>query len=341
MTKKYFITGGLGFLGSNLSNEVIRKNEKLYIIDNFFRKGSDKNLDWLRSKGTFEFIYGDIRNNNDVESAIKEIKPDVIFHVAGQVAMTTSLKNPRMDFEVNTIGSFNILESTRKFCSNATVIYSSTNKVYGDLEYLKYIEKKTRYIPEIYPNGFDEKLILDFKSPYGCSKGAADQYMLDYAKMFDLNTIVFRHSTIYGARQYATFDQGWIGWFCQKALEIKKNKIKGTLEISGNGKQVRDLLYIDDAINLYFMAVENREKIKGKVFNIGGGITNSLSIIELFNILEEKLNIKINYRQLKPRKSDQKFFVANLITAEKLIGWEPKISVDEGIEKMLEWLSLI
>jgi CDP-paratose 2-epimerase len=336
---KYLITGGLGFLGSNLSLEAIKRDEKLYIVDNFFRVGSQENLNWLRENGSFEFFHGDVRNSNDVERIIKEIKPDVIFHVAGQVAMTTSIKNPRLDFEINALGTLNVLESVRNYCPNACIIYSSTNKVYGDLEFLEYDETETRYIPKKYPHGFDENLPLEFRSPYGCSKGAADQYMLDYARIFDLNTIVFRHSSIYGSRQFATYDQGWIGWFCQKAIETKKNSLKEQITISGNGKQVRDILFYEDIVNLYFAAAEKVEKIKGNAFNIGGGIKNSLSILELFNLLDEKLKVKLKYSKLKTRESDQKFFVANLEKAQKLISWKPKVSYEEGIEKMINWIS--
>lgn len=338
MNRKYLITGGLGFLGSNLSNEVIRRNEELYIIDNFFRIGSDKNLKWLKNKGSFEFIFGDIRNINDVETTIKEIKPDVIFHVAGQVAMTTSLRNPRMDFETNALGTFNVLESVRKNCPETTIIYSSTNKVYGDLEYLDYLETETRYIPKKYPKGFNENLLLEFHSPYGCSKGAADQYMLDYARMFNSNTVVFRHSTIYGSRQFSTYDQGWIGWFCQKANEIKNGTLNNQITISGNGKQVRDILFFEDAVDLYFLASEKIDNIRGNAFNIGGGINNSLSILELFSFLENRFEIKINYKQLEPRESDQKFYVSDLTKTEKLIGWKPKVSYEKGIKKMIEWI---
>ena len=253
--------------------------------------------------------------------------------------MTTSLKDPRLDFEVNTLGTINILESVRKFSSNSSIIYTSSNKVYGDLEYLEYIEKDTRYISKKYPRGFNESLSLNFQSPYGCSKGAADQYILDYAKMFDLNTVVFRHSTIYGSRQFSTFDQGWIGWFCQKASEIKNGILKDKLTISGNGKQVRDILYIDDVVNLYFMAAKKINTLKGKVFNIGGGIDNSISILELFDMLEKKLNIQLKYDKLRPREGDQKFFVTNIDKAKNLIKWRPEVSIDEGIDKMIEWIS--
>ncbi len=338
---KYLITGGLGFLGSNLSNEVLKRNEELFIVDNFFRKDGDKNLKWLKEIGSFEFIEGDISNNKKVEEIVKNIRPDVIFHVAAQVAMTTSLKNPRLDFKFNTLGTFNILESIRQFSPDTTIIFSSSNKVYGDLEDIEYQEKETRYIPKNYPNGFDETLPLHFESPYGCSKGAADQYTLDYAKMFGLNSIVFRHSTIYGSRQFATFDQGWIGWFCQKAIETKKGKLKEPITIHGNGKQVRDILNIDDVIKLYFKASEKIEKIRGNVFNIGGGISNSFSLLELFNFLEKKLEINLEYIQLEPRVSDQKFFVADLTKIEKEIGWNPIVTAEEGIQKMIDWVLLL
>lgn len=338
---KYLITGGCGFLGANLSSEVLAKGEELYIFDNLNIKNSYRNLEWLRNKGHFKFIHADIRNLNDVENVIKSITPDVIFHVAGQVAMTTSLINPKMDFEVNMLGSLNILESVRKYSLDSIIIYSSTNKVYGDLNYLKYQETKTRYISVDYPDGFDEKLKLDFHSPYGCSKGAADQYMLDYARIYGLKTIVFRHSSMYGGRQFATYDQGWIGWFCQKAIEIKKSILKDPFTISGTGKQVRDVLYVDDVVNLYFKTIEIIDKLKGEAFNIGGGMNNSLSLIEFFSILEEELNIKMNYKKLPWRKSDQKIFVSNNLKANEKIRWGPKTSKKEGIKNILEWIRLL
>jgi len=335
---KYLVTGGCGFLGSNLALEVLSKREELYIFDNLYRENSYKNLEWLKSKENFTFIYADIRNLNDVENAIKSIKPDVIFHVAGQVAMTTSINNPRMDFEVNALGSLNILESVRKYSPGSIIIYSSTNKVYGDLNYLKYQDKETRYVAVDYPNGFDESLKLDFHSPYGCSKGGADQYMLDYARIFGLKTVVFRHSSMYGGRQFATYDQGWIGWFSQKAIEVKRNILKEPFTISGNGKQVRDILYIKDVVELYFKTIEMAEEVKGQAFNIGGGMENSLSLLELFNILEKELSIKLDYTKLPWRECDQKVFVASIDKTKQTIGWRPKINKLNGIKKMIEWI---
>ncbi len=335
---KYLITGGFGFLGSNLSKEVLKRNEELFIIDNLYRYGSHLNLEWLKKKGIFKFYHVDIRDYNSISKIIKETKPDVIFHLAGQVAMTTSIENPYYDFEVNVKGTLNILESVRLYSPKSIIIYSSTNKVYGDLKQFTYKETKTRYICIEYPKGFDEKITINFHSPYGCSKGAADQYMLDYSRIFGLNTVVFRHSSMYGIRQFATYDQGWIGWFCQKALEIRKGVLKEPFTISGNGKQVRDVLYCDDMVDLYFTTVRNISKAKGEVFNIGGGYENSLSLLELFKILEKKLDIKMKYKKLPFRKSDQKVFVADITKAKSLIGWLPKTSATKGIDMMIEWL---
>lgn len=335
---KHLITGGCGFLGSNLGSEVIKKGEELTVFDNLSRSGSFQNLEWLKSKGEFRFFHGDIRNGWDVERVIRDVEPDAVFHLAGQVAMTTSLANPRMDFEINAMGTLNLLEAVRQYAPDCTVIYSSTNKVYGDLEQINYEERETRYIAKAYPDGFDESLPLDFCSPYGCSKGSADQYMLDYARMFGLHTVVFRHSSMYGGRQFATYDQGWIGWFCQKAVEIKKGLLKEPFTISGNGKQVRDVLYADDMIHLYFQAADRIEKIQGNAFNIGGGMENSLSLLELFALLEKELGIKMNFEKIPVRKSDQKVFVADISKACDLIGWKPKTDKISGIREMIKWL---
>lgn len=334
---KYLITGGCGFIGSNLAAEVLRRGEELFVFDNLYRHGSADNLQWLRSKGTFKYYPYDIRNANDVETVIKEVKPDYIFHLSGQVAMTTSIANPRMDFEINTLGMFNLLDSVRKYSPDSVILFSSTNKVFGDFEYLHFREEETRYVCEEYPEGFPETITLDFHSPYGCSKGAADQYMLDFHRIFGLKTIVFRHSSMFGINQHATFDQGWIGWFCQQALEIAKNPGREPFTISGTGKQVRDVLFNDDVVNLYFKA-KDTEAAYGQAFNIGGGIVNSLSLLELFAMLESKLNIRMKYRQLPWRESDQKVFVADIAKARKIIGWEPAVSKEEGVGKMLTWL---
>jgi len=336
---KYLITGGCGFLGSNLAAEIInRGKDELVIFDNLFRFGSEKNLEWLQKLGKFKYFHFDIRNINDVEYVIKKEQPEMIFHLAGQVAMTTSIDNPRLDFETNALGTFNLLESVRKYSPNSSIIYSSTNKVYGDLEKYTYLETAERYICKDYPDGFDESVPLDFHSPYGCSKGSADQYLLDYARLFKMKTVVLRHSSMYGGRQFATFDQGWVGWFTTKAIEIQQDKLKESFTISGNGKQVRDLLYASDAVNLYLKCAECIDDIKGTAFNIGGGMKNSSSLLELFSFLESVLGIKMTYSHLPSRESDQKIFVADTRKIENIIGWKPMISKDDGIKKMIEWV---
>ncbi len=335
---KYLITGGCGFLGSNLAKHVLEHGEELIVFDNLYRFGSTPNLQWLREQGEFDFIHGDIRNREDIERVVKEAQPDAIFHLAGQVAMTTSIANPRMDFEINAFGTFNLLDAVRRFSPDSIVLYSSTNKVYGDLEWTPYRETGTRYVADEFPNGFPETISLDFHSPYGTSKGSADQYMLDFARIYGLKTAVFRHSSMYGGRQYATYDQGWIGWFCQKAIEAKQGNAE-PFTISGNGKQVRDVLYASDIINLYFKTIDNIDKARGSAFNIGGGMANSLSLLELFALLEELLGIEMRYEKLPPRESDQKVFVADNSKAAELIGWQPKVSTREGLSRMLQWTS--
>jgi len=336
---KYLITGGCGFLGSNIAYEILSQSENdLVIFDNLSRAGSRKNLDWLMRSREFTFRHGDTRNRTDVELVVRESLPDVIFHLAGQVAMTTSISNPRLDFEVNAMGTLNVLEAVRQYCPKSIVAYSSTNKVYGDIEWETYIEEPKRYRAANHPFGFDETTPLDFHSPYGCSKGSADQYMRDYYRIFGIKTIVFRHSSMYGGRQFATYDQGWIGWFCRMALAQKEGLSKESFTISGNGKQVRDLLYASDMVNLYLAAVENIEKIQGCVFNIGGGVANSLSLLELFDLFEYELGIQLNYKKLPPRESDQKVFIADIRSVTKAIGWEPRVDKQVGIRNMLEWV---
>jgi CDP-paratose 2-epimerase len=337
---KLLITGGCGFLGSNLGAHALDKNNELLIFDNLYRKGAIDNLHWLQSLGKFKYINGDIRNANDVNRVIKEFCPEAVFHLAGQVAMTTSIANPRMDFEVNTVGSFNLLEAIRDFAPEAAVIYSSTNKVYGDLEQYAYGETATRFVCLDKPNGFDETVPMDFHSPYGCSKGAADQYMLDFARIYGLKTVVFRHSSMYGGRQYATTDQGWVGWFCQMAVEAKAGK-KEPFPIFGNGKQVRDVLHARDMIELYNAALTQIDNACGQVFNIGGGISNSLSLLELFSLLEELNDCQMNYISNPPRESDQRVFVADISKAKNILGWVPQISAKEGIQEMLSWVRSI
>jgi len=336
---KYLVTGGCGFLGSNISSALLKRGEELVIFDSLYRFGSYQNLEWLKQQGDFRFVHGDIRNVNDVEQIIHSQNPDVIYHLAGQVAMTTSIADPRMDFEVNAGGTFNLLNAVRQYSPDTIIIYSSTNKVYGDLEQFSYRETESRYECIDKPEGFDESVNLDFHSPYGTSKGSADQYMLDFARIYGLKTAVFRHSSMFGGRQFATFDQGWLGWFTQKAIEIKNGTAKEPFTISGNGKQVRDLLYASDCVALYLQAAERIEKIQGMAFNIGGGIENSSSLLELFRFLEQELDIEMKFKQHPPRESDQRVFVADIKKAQTHIDWSPSVKKEDGIRKMIDWVA--
>lgn len=336
---KLLITGGCGFLGSNLASHALSQGIDLCVFDSLYRHGSQSNLQWLRSQGRFDFVHGDIRNANDVQRVIARVKPDAIFHLAGQVAMTTSIADPRMDFEVNALGTLNLLEAVRAHAPQAVVIYSSTNKVYGDLEQYQYRETDTRYVCVEHPMGFDEETPLDFHSPYGCSKGSADQYLRDYHRIFGLKTVVFRHSSMYGGRQFATADQGWIGWFCQMAAEGRAGRRQEPFTISGNGKQVRDVLHADDMISLYFSTLKNADVAAGQAFNIGGGIDNSLSLLELFLLLEVEIGLPLQYINLPPRESDQRVFVADIGKMERLTGWKPHVSAQQGVSSMLAWTS--
>lgn len=335
---KLLITGGCGFLGSNLAAHAIEQGIDLVVFDNLSRFGAVANLQWLQSKGSFKFVHGDIRNSNDVSRIVKELKPDAVYHLAGQVAMTTSIANTRMDFEVNALGSFNVLEAVRDHSPNACVLYSSTNKVYGDLEQFNYEETPTRYSCTSKPNGFDETVPLDFHSPYGCSKGSADQYMLDFHRIFGLRTVVFRHSSMYGGRQFATADQGWVGWFCEQAVQTQRSS-NHRFTISGTGKQVRDVLHAEDMISLYYAATSKIDSAAGQAFNIGGGMPNSLSLLELFNLLEQITHTKLNFDRLPPRESDQRVFVADLAKALQVLQWAPGVSAFDGVSKMVDWIS--
>jgi CDP-paratose 2-epimerase len=334
---RILINGGCGFLGSNLAAYGIEHGFDITVFDNMSRFGSSLNYDWLKTIGSFEYFHGDTRNKNDVESVIKEGNFDSVFHLAGQVTMTKSITNPYKDFEVNTVGAMNVLDSIRKYSPETSVFFSSTNKVYGDLENYTYEETPTRYICKEFPRGFDEKIPLDFRSPYGCSKGAADQYMLDFARIYGIKTTVFRHSSMYGSRQFATYDQGWVGWFVQKAIEKYKNPNCEPFTISGNGKQVRDILHAKDMIRLYYTALENVDSVWGQAYNIGGTMEQSMSLLELFDILNDILKIHLEYAQLPPRQSDQKVFVADITKIKEKINWQPKVTAIEGITSMVEW----
>ena len=345
--QKCLITGGCGFLGSNIASHYLNQGSEVVVIDALLREGGESNLRWLENRdggGAFTFIKGDLADYGMVESVFKKHGEfDYICHLGGQVAMTTSLSDPRRDMLTNVVGSFNVLEATRQYSPEAMVAYSSTNKVYGDLENYTYEEKATRYTVEGFASGFDESVSLDFASPYGCSKGSADQYVRDWSRNYGLSTVVFRHSSIYGGRQFSTVDQGWIGWFCRQAIEQAQAKREGRpvtpFTISGTGKQVRDVLHAEDLIRLYDKAYQERERVNGQIFNIGGGVENSLSLLELFILLEKLTNQSpLKFEHLAPRQSDQKVFIASIKKARKMLDWQPEVTAEKGIARMLQWV---
>lgn len=330
---RILITGGAGFTGANCATYFAKKGRHVVLFDNLSRMGSEKNLQWIKNEYPVEFVKGDVRKFEELVDVITQKGPfDLIIHLAAQVSVTTSVENPREDFEINALGTFNLLEAIRQHNPGAAVIYSSTNKVYGGMEDLKIIERNGRYMYRDLEEGVDESRNLDFHSPYGCSKGTADQYCRDYARIYGLKTVVMRQSCIYGYRQFGFEDQGWVAWFC-----IATNLVK-QITIYGDGKQVRDVLFIDDLVRAYELAYNNIDHIAGKVFNIGGGPENTLSLHELIRLLEELKSDKIplNYDDWRP--GDQKVFVGNIFLAEKEFGWKPVVKPDEGVRKLYNWV---
>lgn len=332
---RLLITGGCGFLGSNLATAALARGIYTVLFDDLSRQGSTANLKWLKTQGDIRFVQGDISDAEAVQAVVREAAPTTVFHLAGQVAMTTSIADPARDFAINALGTLHLLEALRMHAPGASLLYSSTNKVYGDLEQYCYEETPTRWTCIDRPNGFAEDTPLSFQSPYGCSKGAADQYVLDYARVFGLRTIVFRHSSMYGGRQYSTFDQGWIGWFTAEALRVAREG--GSIRIAGDGKQVRDVLHADDMVELYFAAAERTTDVAGEAFNIGGGMAMSLSLLELFATLEQLVGTSIAIEHGPPRASDQRVFVADIRKASRLLGWVPHIHTSEGLRRMVGW----
>lgn len=350
MSGRWIVTGGCGFVGSNLAASLLEDGIDVVVLDTLVRNGSAENLAWLRERaarpgaGKLAHLACDTRSRTDVEHALARWGEGAVAvaHLAGQVAMTTSIERPRYDFEVNVLGAFNVLEAIRAYASQAAALFSSTNKVYGDLSGVRHEEGPTRWLLPDHPHGLDESVPLDFHSPYGCSKGAADQYFLDYHRIFGLRTVVFRHSSMYGGRQYATYDQGWVGWFCQQALrqraEARAGRTPEPFTISGDGKQVRDLLFAADLVRCYRLAAAAADRIAGRVYNIGGGPENSLSLLELFAALERMVGQPLRFERLPVRQSDQRVFVADGRKAAAEFGFAPAVGVEEGLDRTLEWL---
>jgi len=336
VSKHYLITGGAGFIGSNYVNHLLARGERVTIFDNLSRAGAPHNLAWLRSTrgdNSFQIVVGDLQDAALLRSSVQDA--DIIVHLAGQVAVTSSVQNPRKDFEDNALGTFNVLEAARLSGRQPIVLYASTNKVYGGMEDVRLTEHETRYAYEDYPQGISETQPLDFHSPYGCSKGAGDQYVRDYHRIYNLPTVVFRQSTIYGPRQFGIEDQGYLAWFIIAAI------MGNPITIYGDGKQVRDMLYVDDLLHIYDAAIDKIAMTAGKVYNVGGGPEHTISIWkELGPILERLLGQEIPVSwETEWRPGDQRIFVSNINQARQDLGWQPKIDIATGVQRLFDWVN--
>jgi CDP-paratose 2-epimerase len=328
------ITGGAGFVGTNLAARLLRDGREVLILDSLARAGVEENLRWLRDTygSALSVEVGDVRDRALVRSAVA--RADAVFHFAAQVAVTTSLAEPMEDFEVNARGTLNVLEAIRKRPSPPPLVFTSTNKVYGALSDLAMRQTARRYEPghDHIRTGIGEERALDFHSPYGCSKGAADQYVLDYARTFGLPTIVFRMSCIYGPHQFGTEDQGWVAHFLIQALRGRP------ITVYGDGRQVRDLLFVEDLVEALLLAMRRMPTESGRAFNIGGGPGNAVSLLELLDMIGEITGRLPQVRFDDWRPGDQKYYVSNTARFEKATGWRPRTGVRHGLERLAGWL---
>lgn len=340
---KILITGGSGFVGSHAAEYYALKNEEVIAIDNLSRakilgsaeKNSAYSWNYLKKYDNIELIEGDIRDIELLEKLAKDV--DAIIHTAAQVAVTTSVKDPRTDFEINVFGTFNVLEAARKSKSSPAVLFCSTNKVYGDnVNKIPVKEEKTRYAfaDNKYKNGISEDFPTDLceHTPYGCSKFAADVYVQDYGKRKEVDTGVFRMSCIYGVRQFGSEDQGWVAHFAISTI------LDRPLTIYGDGKQVRDVLYVTDLVRAYDGFLKKRDKYSGEVYNIGGGSKFTLSLLELLDMLEKETGKKSRIAFDEWRPSDQKVYVSDISKAKRELGWKPNTDIKDGLQLLSVWI---
>src|SRR5215470_2298609 len=285
--KRILITGGAGFVGCNAARFFRARNWGVTVLDNLSRHGTDKNLEWLRDGTSFDFEHVDVRDRPDVDRVLSEQRFDAVLHLAAQVAVTTSVTDPSTDFAVNAMGTFHVLDAVRRFCPEAVFINASTNKVYGKITAAQYELRDGRYAYVNRPCGISESEPLDFLSPYGCSKGAAVQYALDFARIYQIPATSFRQSCIYGPRQFGTEDQGWVAWF------VIASMLRREITIFGDGRQVRDVLHVEDLVRAYEAAIRAPEKVAAQAFNVGGGPGSLLSLLDLIQMLEERLKRRI------------------------------------------------
>lgn len=334
MGKHYLVTGGAGFIGSNYVSRLVKRNEQVTIFDNLARAGAERNLRWLRETlgdKSFRLVLADVRDAEKIRQAA--VDADVIVHLAAQVAVTTSVTQPREDFEINALGTFNVLEAARASGRKPIFIYASTNKVYGGMEDIKVVEKETRYDYASLPYGVPETQPLDFHSPYGCSKGTGDQYVRDYARIYGIRSVVMRQSCIYGQRQFGIEDQGWVAWFVIAAATGH------SMTIYGDGKQIRDLLYVEDLLDAYDAAIERIDSVAGQVYNLGGGPKKTISVWKEFGpLLEKMVGHQLPVKTGDWRPGDQRIYVSDIRKAAHELKWKPKVGVEEGIQRLYEWV---
>jgi CDP-paratose 2-epimerase len=326
--KRVLITGGAGFIGTNLSDRLAARGAHVIILDNLSRSGVERNLAWLQAHHgeNVRFMFGDIRDRTSVLHAVDQA--EMIFHLAAQVAVTASLQDPETDFEINARGTLNVLEAARR--KGTPILFTSTNKVYGPLADLPIVETATRYLSR---GGIHELRSLELHSPHGCSKGAADQYVVDHARSFGVPAVVLRLSCVYGPHQLGSEDQGWVAHFLRSAIE------GAPLTIYGDGKQVRDLLFIDDLVDACEVAMARMELLSGRVFNLGGGADRTLSLLELLDWIGRALGRRPEVTREDWRPGDQRWYVSDTRAFERATGWHAQTGIEEGLARLFNWLS--
>jgi CDP-paratose 2-epimerase len=335
MERCILITGGAGFIGANLAHRLASQGNDVLLLDNLSREGVRRNVEWLQSRhgGRVRLLTGDVRSPETLARAVRQAEQ--VFHFAAQVAVTTSLTDARLDFETNALGTFNLLQALRAEDRPIPLLYTSTNKVYGALQGVEMVRHARRWRPSdeaLLASGINESRSLDFHSPYGCSKGAADQYVLDHARCFGMPATVFRMSCIYGPHQFGTEDQGWVAHFLIRALA------REPITIYGDGYQVRDILFVEDLVDAFLLAMRNIDRISGTAFNIGGGVHNTVSLAELLDLMGELLPSRAVLFHEAARTGDQLYYVSDTRRFESATGWRPRVGVQEGIRRLFAWL---
>ena len=330
------VTGGAGFIGCNLAQRLLAAGQRVRVLDNLSRPGVEQNLQWLRQQhgDRLEFVRADVRDAGAVAQAMDSVRQ--VFHFAAQVAVTTSLDDPREDFAVNALGTLNVLEAARARPAPPALLLTSTNKVYGGLQDLPLAVQGQRYLPQdaaTAAHGIGEQRPLDFHSPYGCSKGTADQYMLDYARSYGLTTLVFRMSCIYGPRQFGTEDQGWVAHFILRALRGER------ITLYGDGLQVRDVLFIDDLVEAFLLAEQHAPRLSGRAFNMGGGPANAISLQDLLDRIERLHGQRPALARDGWRTGDQRYYVSDTRAFQRETGWQPQVAAEDGIGHLFAWLA--